>query len=789
MRRLLLAALAGLALLPAGVALAQTPELPGDCVVDENAAVQVLLLIDQSGSLARTDPDDQRLTGARAVVRSYASLADRVSQVEIQVAGFGQDYRPGEWMVLDQDTLGTALERVDAVGSVEDQLHTDYVYAMEGAAGAFAGSDASCQILFWFTDGEHDLDEDYLADGLERNYFPELVTQANVTEAEALMPGLICDAGGYADQLGAAGVSAQIMLLGTESQLDDASRRVLQGMGGDPSLQCGPGNGSFQSVDDASRLPFIMACASQVGAYQLTDAAPDVNGNLMVNEAVVDAGPAPYQLATEVRLITRGSAGSPPDLAATTLPDPSTTSDADSGMNVVLARPVGAPFSVEMSGVSEACVWVAAQAATPVVQSSAPSLYQDEPAEFLVVADGPHGRLQGEALGRIQVDSESGGVSAPDGTGWSIGVPSLPIAGSFDVGVEMVSGPGLTQSVTQTFPLNEQINAPAIVTQPGPVSGEGLGPFAVDLEVDPRDGGELCLTPPGAAMTAANGEVINATAGFAGADCLQMEAGPVQTVTIDLTLDRSGFAHQVLEIPTRSVPATSPDRAEEGLLAIDFEVTPRANPALVAVIVVGLMLLMLALLWAILYGVNRLIGRIPDPRRNRVRYAEFAVEVSPTEYGELDMSLAEAPVDSQFRLPRRTPSRLDAGSFRMQRMVSPIPWLPPYARIGMGTDVIGAHQGPGLPGRTLVTEGSYRGRARDALGPLVVIGLSQTQLERLAEGTSQKAHGVLLFDIRTARGADASRIAAEIIDDSLGLIAAEFTAMNMVADMERTGEA
>ena len=290
-------------------------------------------------------------------------------------------------------------------------------------------------------------------------------------------------------------------------------------------------------------------------------------------------------------------------------------------------------------------------------------------------------------------------------------------------------------------------------------------------------------------MTAANGEVINATAGFAGADCLQMEAGPVQTVTIDLTLDRSGFAHQVLEIPTRSVPATSPDRAEEGLLAIDFEVTPRANPALVAVIVVGLMLLMLALLWAILYGVNRLIGRIPDPRRNRVRYAEFAVEVSPTEYGELDMSLAEAPVDSQFRLPRRTPSRLDAGSLRMQRMVSPIPWLPPYARIGMGTDVIGAHQGPGLPGRTLVTEGSYRGRARDALGPLVVIGLSQTQLERLAEGTSQKAHGVLLFDIRTARGADASRIAAEIIDDSLGLIAAEFTAMNMVADMERTGEA
>jgi hypothetical protein len=783
------------ALMPAGLATAQTPALPGDCEVDENAVVQVLLLIDQSGSLTRTDPDDQRLTGARAVVRSYASLADRVRQVEIQIAGFGEDYRPGEWIMLDQDSLDTALERVDAVASVDDQQHTDYVYAMDGAARSFNDSPTvTCHILFWFTDGEHDLDEDLLpAEGLERFYFPEPVTPANVAEAEAMMPGLICDSGGYADQLGAAGVSPQIMLLGDESQLNDASRRVLQGMGGDPSLRCGPGNGSFQSVDDASRLPFIMACASQVGAYQLTEVVADGSGNLTVNETVVDAGRVPYQLATEIRVITRGSAGSPPQLAATTLPDATETADSDSGTNVVLARPVGAPFGVEMTGVSEACVWVAAQAATPVVQATTPSLYQDEPGEFLVVADGPHGRLEGEALGRIQVTSGQGEVSGPDGTGWAIGVSALPIVESIEVGVEMVSGPGLTQTVTQAFPLNEQINAPAIVTQPGPVSGEGVGPFTIDLQVDPRDGGELCLTAPTAAMTDAGGATINATAAFAGGDCLQMEAGPVQTVTMDLTLDRSGFAHQVLEIPTRSVPATNPDRSEEGLLAIDFEVTPRANPGLVALIVTGLMVLMLALLWAILYGVNRLIGRIPDPRRNRVRYADFVAELSLTEYGELEVSLAEAPVDSQFRLPRRTPSKLDAGALHMERVVSPIPWVAPYARVGMGSDLIGAHQGPGLPGRTLVAESSYRGRARDALGPLVTIGLSHSQIEHLGGdthwGTSQKAPGVLLFDIRTARGADASRIAADLINDSLGLIAAEISARNLVAEMERTGEA
>ena len=153
----LLAILIGLSAIP-GVAGAQTPSLPGGCAPDENATVRVLLLIDQSGSLARSDPDDQRITGARAVVRSYASLAERVQQVEIQVAGFGEDYRPGEWQTLNSDTLGTALEQVDAVTAVEDQNHTDYVYAVSGAADAFEGSSATCQILFWFTDGQHDLD-------------------------------------------------------------------------------------------------------------------------------------------------------------------------------------------------------------------------------------------------------------------------------------------------------------------------------------------------------------------------------------------------------------------------------------------------------------------------------------------------------------------------------------------------------------------------------------------------------------------------------------------------------
>ncbi len=781
-----------MALVGAGMpfASAQTDELPGDCAIDEGTRVRVLLLIDQSGSLARTDPDDRRIAGAEAVVRSYASLADRVEQVELQVAGFGEDYFAGEWEVLDQDTLDPALERVTAVASVNDQEHTDYVYAMNGAAEAFSGSGVDCQILFWFTDGEHDLDVDLLpASGLERFYFEEgPVTAANVDQVEAMMPGLVCDSGGYADRLGDSGVSSQIMLLGDESGMDDGSRRVLRGMGGDPAYDCGPGNGAFQSVDDAARLPFVMACAAQVGMYRLPDLSVSESGST-VTEQTIDAGPVPQQLATELRVIAWGGDGDAPSLESTTLTDVTETGNAATSLGTVTAGLTGEPFSLAMTDVSEACGFVTAAAATPEVSSLSPTLYQGESGELRVVAEGPHGRIEGAALGRLGLTSDTGTVGAPDDQGWTVTVPSLPVEPSLEVGVELVSGPGLSATATGSFALNEQINAPAIVSQPSPVSGEGVGPFLVDIEVDPRDGGELCLVTNSGTLVAAEDQAqITATADLDGSDCVQVESGGTRTVTLGLNLDQSGFAHGVLEFQTRSVPTPLPERSEEGVLTVDLEVTPKANPILVAAIVAGLMLLMLGLLWAIVYGVNRLIGRIPDPRRNRVRYANFVAEITPTEYGDVGISIAEMPVDTEFRLPRRTPSRLDAGRLRIERVVSLAPWVAPHAEIGVGTDLVAAHQGPGLPGRTLLSEGSFRGRARDAVGPLVAIGIGGAQMERLSEGTAQKVPGVLLFDIREARGSDASKFAADMINDSLGLIAGEISTRQLLDNMERTAE-
>ena len=125
-------------------------------------------------------------------------------------------------------------------------------------------------------------------------------------------------------------------------------------------------------------------------------------------------------------------------------------------------------------------------------------------------------------------------------------------------------------------------------------------------------------------------------------------------------------------------------------------------------------------------------------------------ELTPTEYGELEIGIVEVPVDSVSGFPSVLPPRLDVGGLRMERIVAPVPRVAPYARIGLGTDWVGAHQGPGLPGRTFFAEKVYRGRAFSALRPLVTIGLSNSQTEWWLRGTVQKAPGVLLFDIRTA---------------------------------------
>jgi hypothetical protein len=766
-----LALVAALVAALASPARAQETVLPGECVIDEAATVDVLLLVDQSGSLAGTDPAGRRVTGAQSVVRSYSTLAERVARVRVQVAGFGAGFEGRGWQVLDEGTRGDLIEQVATVGAEESDFHTDYVFAVDGARRAFEESEADCRILFWFTDGAHDLDSDLLQDGLERFYHPDPVTPGNVDEVEALMPGLVCDSGGLADQLGSLGVSTQVMLLGSGEAMGEASARVLRGMGGDPGFECGPGNGSFEDVASADELPFRMMCAAHPGALEV--AVDPVGGTLLLNDQAIAAGGINPALVTDLSVIARGAPGSPPAVGATTLEGITEIADDASGTVETTLAPTGQSFEVELTGVEDACAFATAAPPVPVVTALTPTLYQGEPGEFTVVLDGPHGRLAGDSLAGIEVTASQGTVAAGD-EGWTVTVSELPAATSFELTATATAAPLSPATGTAGFALNEQLNAPRVTGQPDRVIGEGPGPFQVPLEIDGQDGGTLCLDARGQAMTTANDEPIGVAATFDGEECIEVPAGAGQTYTLDVTPDRQAFVVGVLELAYRSIPAARPDRQEAGALAVDLELTPVANTALVSAAVAGLLLLLGGLLWGTLYGVNRLVSRIPDPRRHGVRFADFTADIRPDEYGDYKVVLAEAPTDRDLRAPRHTPSELRAGRLALVRKVPLLPWRAPHAELSAGSDVVVADLGSGVMQRTVLGDGSVHARPSDGLGPIVALSISAASRARLDDGTPQKVPGVLLMNVKTAKGLDATAVTRDLIETSLDRIATEF---------------
>lgn len=161
----LLAATAGLALVTATheSALADTGvEATDKCEIStEEGRINVLLLLDASRSLVRTDAGNARRDGLEAAVQNLANLARSSPEVAIFVAvdTFSANYnRQHGW----QDAAGAPqalsgrYDSITALPGAVTRASTDYREAMRGASGRFRDAPTSgCNLLLWFTDGEH----------------------------------------------------------------------------------------------------------------------------------------------------------------------------------------------------------------------------------------------------------------------------------------------------------------------------------------------------------------------------------------------------------------------------------------------------------------------------------------------------------------------------------------------------------------------------------------------------------------------------------------------------------
>ncbi|CAN2188407.1 vWFA domain containing protein [Candidatus Nanopelagicaceae bacterium] len=135
----------------------------GDCV-NSKRDLQVYYLIDGSGSLLNTDPENLR---AEVLATSLEQLAPRDTSLKVSyaVGTFGSKFRPlrnDKWTEVTQENAASEADwfRKTIPGLVKEG-NTNWQAGIEGAVKALAAAKkkdpGACQVAVWLTDGGIDL--------------------------------------------------------------------------------------------------------------------------------------------------------------------------------------------------------------------------------------------------------------------------------------------------------------------------------------------------------------------------------------------------------------------------------------------------------------------------------------------------------------------------------------------------------------------------------------------------------------------------------------------------------
>lgn len=133
--------------------------------------LSALFLYDKSGSLASSDPNGIRYEGLRIALQSLASIErgdDVPVTIEAAVSAFDDGYEQADtivdWTTLNAGDDSDTDESIDAIVAAAEAKTaptggTNFTAAMEGAWSDIQdrGSHGTCRVVFWFTDGEDEV--------------------------------------------------------------------------------------------------------------------------------------------------------------------------------------------------------------------------------------------------------------------------------------------------------------------------------------------------------------------------------------------------------------------------------------------------------------------------------------------------------------------------------------------------------------------------------------------------------------------------------------------------------
>lgn len=250
----------------------------GGCLASQREG-DLLLMIDESGSLQTSDPDAARVEAANYLLGQLASFSSSAGvALDVAVAGFSSEFTMhAPWTRLESGSLPALQDEVDAFRSRTSGLDTDYWLALDGARSALAehsaGGPSSCQAIAWFSDGKLD----FTARDGEKPYAPgiSLSTDESVAQVVGAARESICRPAGVADQLRSSGVVTFAVGLanGTAQAADfDLMRSIATGepMAGQAcGARVAPTPGDFYLAQNIDDLLFAFDAFSSPGQAPL----------------------------------------------------------------------------------------------------------------------------------------------------------------------------------------------------------------------------------------------------------------------------------------------------------------------------------------------------------------------------------------------------------------------------------------------------------------------------------------------------------------------------------------
>ena len=127
------------------------------CMSDPDAQLNVLYVVDESGSLTTTDPEGVRADAIAQSLGQLAQLSERRT-VYTSIAMFGEGYRVERpWQSLTANSARQEAQWArDTVGGLVGGQGTNWLAALQGAADSMDASPESataCKVVVWMTDG------------------------------------------------------------------------------------------------------------------------------------------------------------------------------------------------------------------------------------------------------------------------------------------------------------------------------------------------------------------------------------------------------------------------------------------------------------------------------------------------------------------------------------------------------------------------------------------------------------------------------------------------------------